>query len=140
MAPIKTVLALDVGDVRIGVASASLVARLPSTQGFIEQTEEVVKAVQDRVKQQNAIAVVVGWPRSLSGQPTAQTKKVEEFAAQLKKALRVPVYLQDEALTSKQAEAELSSQKGLYNKGAIDALAATYILGDFLAEHTELTE
>jgi len=140
MAPIKTVLALDVGQKRIGLAAASLIARLPAPVGVIAQDDQTSEAIEAAVKEHNAMAVVVGWPRGLNGQPTAQTRFVEEFVTKLKKVLTVPVYLQDEALTSKQAEAELDLRKSGYNKEAIDALAATYILSDFLAEHPEFKE
>jgi RNase H-fold protein (predicted Holliday junction resolvase) len=50
----------------------------------------------------------------------------------LEKNIDIPVYRQDEAVTSLQATAELSSRGKPYSKAAIDALAATYILDDFL--------
>ncbi len=45
--------------------------------------------------------------------------------------------MQDEAVTSKHAEAELESRGKPYERGDIDALAATYILQDWLAENPE---
>jgi RNase H-fold protein (predicted Holliday junction resolvase) len=45
--------------------------------------------------------------------------------------------MQDEAVTSKRAEAELEARGKPYQRGDIDALAATYILEDFLAGHRE---
>ena len=86
---------------------------------------------------ENAAALVVGRPRGLSGQQTAQTKRTEIFAEELK-TLGLPVYFQDEAVTSKQAEAELQARGKPYKKSDIDALAAAYILEDWLREHKEL--
>ncbi len=134
--PSSTIIALDVGEKRIGVATASLAAKLPSPQRIILRDKKTIKTIASMVNDQNAVILVVGLPRGLEGQNTAQTKRVKDFARQLRRTVKVPVYLQDEALTSVQAQAELAD-KARYNKGAVDALAATYILGDFLTEHRE---
>ncbi|MCX6728115.1 MAG: Holliday junction resolvase RuvX, partial [Candidatus Saccharibacteria bacterium] len=57
--------------------------------------------------------------------------------AKLEKVIIVPTHLQDEALTSVKAEEELKSRGMPFEKGDIDALAATYILQDFLDELPE---
>jgi len=134
----KTVLALDVGSKRIGIAMATLIAKLASPYGVIENNQQVFTNINQLVNSHSVTAIVVGLPRSLEGQETDQTRQVKQFVNNLKTKVNVPIYMQDEALTSKKAEAELSNRKALYNKEAIDALAATYILGDFLEEHTEL--
>jgi putative Holliday junction resolvase len=72
----------------------------------------------------------------LSGQETDQTAAVRSFAAQLKATLQVPLYWQDEALTSKQANVELEAKGKPFAKGDVDALAACYILQDFLDTST----
>jgi putative Holliday junction resolvase len=91
------------------------------------------------VTEQGAVGLVIGLPRGLDGQETAQTRAVREFAEQLKPAVQLPYYWQDEAVTSRQAEEELKSRGKPYQKGDIDALSATYILEDFLRDHPELT-
>jgi putative Holliday junction resolvase len=82
-------------------------------------------------------AVVVGLPRGLNGQATEQTVKVQQFADRLRRTLAVPIYLQDEALTSRLATTELRHRRKAYNKGDIDALSACYILEDWLHQHQE---
>jgi len=133
----SSVMALDVGDRRIGVAIARLTSRLPEPWGVIDRADTTLLAVQELIKQEQTMAIVVGLPRGMDGQETAQTKQVRQFATELKK-IGLPIYLQDEALTSHQAKEELNQRGTGYNKGAIDALAATYILSDFLREHQEL--
>ena len=54
---------------------------------------------------------------------------------QLKAQVKIPIELQDEALTSVLAEKELASRRSSYKKADIDALAATYILEDYLTSH-----
>ena len=73
-------------------------------------------------------------PRGLDGQETAQTTYARTTARTLAGQLQLPLYLIDEAVTSKQAKAELEARRKPYVKGDIDALAATYILDDYLAQ------
>jgi len=128
-----SILALDVGDKRVGVARASLIARLPKPLTTLLRGEDFFRELQRVVTEEDAAALVVGLPRGLDGQTTAQTRATEAFVAELKRHIDRPVHLQDEALTSKQARAELDAGKKQYRRGDIDALAATYILEDFLA-------
>ena len=133
-----SVLALDFGAQRVGVAVASLAARLPSPAGAIEQSPTFFDDIRTQVDAHNARVLVVGLPRSLDGNDTSQTLDARHFSQELAARLNLPVYLQDEALTSQQAEEELKSRKAGYNKGDVDALAATYILEDFLRGHPEV--
>ncbi len=134
----ESILALDVGTKRIGVALASLVAKLPSPHSAIQAGQESLDLVIELAKTHNAKAIVVGLPLGLDGQETKQTAKTLKFVDELKKKIDMPVYTQAETLTSKKAEVELEQRKLRYNKGAVDALAATYILEDFLREHPKL--
>jgi len=135
--PDGTILALDIGERRIGVASARVSAGLPTPLTTVDHTETVTHALQNLFAQHEAVALVMGLPRGLDGQETAQTRRVETFVAELKKHTDLPIYWQDEAVTSRKAEEELQRRGKPYAKGDIDALAATYILEDFLQEHPE---
>lgn len=132
------IVSLDVGGRRIGVARASLIARLPEPLKVIEQSESVWDDIRRLVDTEDAAAVVVGLPRGMQGQSTEQTRIVEDFVNKLRQELSVPIYMQDEALTSVQAEKELQKAGKFIEKDMIDNLAATYILEDFLHEHEEL--
>ena len=134
----KSVLGLDVGGKRIGVAVASLSARLPRPLTTLERGDEFFDALQEIIKSEDAEALIVGLPRGMEGQHTAQTEESEAFARDLKGRFNLPVHLQDETLTSKHAEAELEARGKPYTKGDVDALAATYILQDWLAAHQEV--
>lgn len=135
-----TVLALDVGERRIGVARAKLVTRLPHPLVTITRTEDDdgTQAVADLMKDHQAALLVVGLPRGLDGQETAQTRSVQAFGSALEARIGLSIHWQDEALTSAKAESELQARKKPYAKGDIDALAATYILEDFLYDHPEV--
>src|SRR5688572_381968 len=79
-------------------------------------------------------AVVVGWPRRLDGSPTDLTRIVETFAQSLKAKLDLPVVLQDERLSSTEAESRLAHRERDWRKRKqqLDAAAAAVILQDYL--------
>jgi len=134
----SSILGLDVGDRRVGVAAATLEAGLARPLTTLQQDEGFPAALEQIVKSENAEALVVGLPRGLDGQVTAQTQAAETFANGLRERYAdLTVYLQDEAVTSKKAEAELQARGKPYQRGDIDALAATYILEDWLAERRQ---
>jgi putative Holliday junction resolvase len=134
----SSIIALDVGEKRIGVAVANIVARIPRPLITLDHTPEIIEKLLRLLDEQQAMAVVVGWPRSLAGNHTRQTRTTEAFVARLSARVTVPVHQQDEALTSVNAEQELQQKRGVYTKGDVDALAATYILEDFLRDHPEI--
>jgi putative Holliday junction resolvase len=135
----RSVLALDVGSKRVGVAVASLVARLPRPLVTLNATDaQLLSTLEDIIKDENVGRLVVGLPRGMEGQQTAQTESTLRFSERLKTRFDMPIDMQDEALTSKHAEQELQNRDKPYQPGDIDALAATYILEDWFSEHTEL--
>lgn len=136
MADSKAILALDVGDVRVGLALASRQARLAAPLTTLRRGDNFLTELTEVVNQENIGQLVVGLPRSLNGEDTAQTAAVRQFAEQLK-TLDLPIDFQDEAVTSRQAETELQKRGQPYEKSDIDALAATYILSDWLMEHKD---
>ena len=136
----SSVLALDVGARRVGIAVATVQARLPRPLITLIYDDTFFDTLESIVEVEGVQVVVVGFPRGLQGQHTAQTDAIEAFVEQLKQHLPMPIHLQDEALTSKHAEAELKARGKTYEKGDIDALAATYILDDFLSEHPNIAE
>jgi len=129
----SSVLGLDVGAQRIGVAAASLAAGLARPLTTLRNDDGFLPALRKIIETENAELLVVGLPRGLDGQHTDQTRAVETFTDELRQNCDLPVHFQDEAVTSKQAEAELQSRGKPYERGDIDALAATYILEDWLA-------
>ncbi len=132
------ILALDVGARRIGVALASTPARIASPLLTLEHSPEIFTRLQELIERENVDTIVVGLPRGLDGQTTAQTSATETFIDELRGRIDVPIFTQDEALTSVKAEAELASRRKPHAKAAVDALAATYILEDFLREQPEV--
>lgn len=127
----QTLVGLDVGEKRIGVAVADTSVRIAVPMATIEVDGSEIQAIAELVIKEGAKVVVVGYPRNQSGEPTAQTHYVEQFTAQLKD-IADQIVFQDESLTSVLAEQYLQSYKKPYTKADIDAQAAALILQDYL--------
>ena len=130
-----SLMALDFGEKRVGVAVASIISRLSHPQTTLANDEHLFDTLKMMIEDLQVQTIVVGLPRNLSGNDTAQTKAVEAFIDSLKKQVSVPIETQDEAVTSVQAEAELKKRGKHYEKADIDALAAAYILEDYIQTH-----
>lgn len=128
-----SILALDVGDTRIGVALANAEVRFANPLTTLLHNDEFWANLEALIGEHDVVLIIVGLPRNLNGDATEQTRKVEAFVDELQAKLPLPVRFQDEAATSVKAEAELRARKKPYEKADIDALAATYILEDYLA-------
>ena len=124
MSNTRTLVGLDVGERRIGVAIADLAVRIavPFTTVEVDGTE--VQAIQAIIANENADTLVVGYPRNQLGEATAQTRFVETFAKNFESSVATMVY-QDESLTSVLAEQQLEAHKKPYSKADIDAQAAS---------------
>jgi putative Holliday junction resolvase len=128
----SSILALDVGEKRIGVAIANSIARLARPLTTLPHDDNIFATLEKLIADESVSVVVVGLPRNLSGEDTDQTAYVRQFTEKLRHDM---IRFQDEALTSKKAEMELRQRGKPYAKGDIDALAATYILEDYLQQH-----
>jgi putative Holliday junction resolvase len=127
----QTIISLDVGEKRIGVAIADDMVKIAVPYTTIEVDGSELVAIADLVIQQDARLLVVGYPRNQQGEATAQTRYVESFA-ELLEDFGPKIVFQDESLTSVIAEQRLIAQKKPYTKGDIDAQAAAIILQDYL--------
>ena len=130
----KSVIALDVGTVRIGVAVASLAARFPRPLQTLTNDENFTDKLLTIIENNQVERVIVGLPRGLDGQDTGQTEFVRAFVLQLASSVKLPMLFQDEALSSRRAKEELELRGLDYDKGDVDALAAALILEDYLRD------
>lgn len=133
----NSILALDIGTVRIGVAIADAVARLPRPLTTLANDESFIEQVLSIITSESVTVLVVGLPRSLDGDDTDQTRLVRSFVASWESEISLPISYQDEALSSARAKDELQSRGRPYQKAAVDALAATFILEDYLLSKRE---
>ena len=128
----SSILALDVGSRRIGVALANVETGFPSPLTTITNDAAVWDKIGELAREYDTETLVVGLPRNLSGQDTPQTEYTREFIKQLSEHVSIPIKTQDEALTSVKAEEELSARRTKFDKSEIDSLAAVYILEDYI--------
>lgn len=136
----KSILSLDVGSKRIGIAIASLQTRLPRPLVTVDRDSSFYDYLQKLIETEHVALIVIGLPRGLQGQTTQQTDAIYQFSKEFQRQISIPIQFQDEALTSVQAETELQARHKTYDRKAIDALAATYILDDFLQSHNKIEE
>lgn len=127
-------MALDVGERRIGVAISSTIAKVASPFDAIINDDKVFDTIESLIDQNNIGAIIVGLPRNMQGEETKQSEYVRGFITRLKQNTLLPVVLQDESLTSVHAEEHLKESKKTYSKGQIDSESAVIILNDYIRE------
>lgn len=120
---------VDVGSVRVGVAASDPDGILASPVATLPR-EGALDGVVALVAEREAVEVVVGHPRHLSGATGASAKDAETFAEALRERLDVPVTLVDERLTTVTASRTLAERgvRGKAQRAVVDQAAAVAIL------------
>jgi len=124
-------LGIDPGDARIGVAASDPSGFLATPVETVRTGRGDVRRLAELVTELEAIEVVVGLPRSLSGAEGPAAVKAREFAARLaRRVAPTPVRLCDERLTTVSAESILREQgrHGAKRRAVVDQAAAVLIL------------
>ncbi len=138
MSPAGRLLALDVGDRRIGVAVSDPlgVTARPLLTLERKRAADDVAAVAQLVSEWEARILIVGHPLLPSGDRGEQALRVEAFVRRLKRAVDVPVSLWDESYTTV-AALERMKARGVSEddiRQRIDAEAAAVILEEWMRE------
>lgn len=131
--------ALDIGDVRIGIATCDGLEIVVSPAGTLVRVNSLkrdVAAVAAMIVEQEAEAVVAGLPLSVDGNVGPQAEKTLGFIRALRRAVAVPVVTWDESLSSVDADSLMithgvSRQR---RRAMIDQMAAVMILESYLAD------
>jgi putative Holliday junction resolvase len=140
------VLGVDYGARRLGLALSDHTASLarpwrtvsagttPRASADIVARIIAAESVNDFSDADGIQNVVVGLPRRLNGEDTDQTQPARDFAAALQDLSGLPVVLQDERLSSREAESRLAVKEKDWRrrKERLDAAAAAVILQDYL--------
>lgn len=134
------IIALDVGDARVGVAESDPTGFLASPMTILKRGSDTVDQVVEIIKRTQARAVLVGLPLNMDGSIGFQAKKVQRFAALVKAAVDpLPVILEDERESTVDAR-ELRLLRGTKQKkrrGRVDAEAAAIFLQAYLDRERE---
>lgn len=134
---LNTILAFDFGDKRIGVAIKPANESSAEPLLTLQNNSDLFKNVGELLELHNPDLVVVGRPRNLDGESTAQTVKAEQFAMSLAGRYNNKVELQDEALSSEQAKTRIPKALASKSRELIDQYAACVILENYLQEHQD---
>jgi putative Holliday junction resolvase len=136
------IIALDLGTGKIGVAVSDerQVTVRPLYIIRRKSWKELLKKIISLIEEFDAIALVLGLPYNFDGGENEMSAEARRLQRNFSLSLTIPVFLQDERLSSK------SAQQNLYDQGMemkeilkiIDSEAATVILSDFLALKDEL--
>ena len=130
------ILSVDYGDARTGVAVCDKNEMLASPVTVINEknTERLVNAVIETVRQKNAELIVVGLPKNMDGSEGFRAEACRDFASQLSDKSGVEVRFQDERLTTVSAHNYLNetNTRGKKRKAIIDAVSAVIILEDYM--------
>jgi putative Holliday junction resolvase len=152
-----TILALDYGRARIGLAIADAEARLAKPLATLERINrnEDMRRLRELAREQGVTQIIVGLPLRLDGSHGEMAEEASRFAERVRKQIGVPVEMVDERLTSWEAErlleeqggrpmnppARMTSDKDLHTlkrkpkterKLSVDALAAAIMLKEYL--------
>jgi putative Holliday junction resolvase len=132
-------LALDLGARRVGVAVSDELRLTVRPLPALERSnwKKLVREIVALRAQFDARGVVMGLPLRLDGTAGDAATEARRLARNLELSLGVPVFLQDERLTSRAAEAELRAGRvrgSAAVKAQVDSTAAALILRDYLAQ------
>lgn len=134
---IGPIVALDLGQKRVGVAASdalliSITKLAPLTRSNWKQ---LLRDVGELVRRLDARTLVIGLPLRLDGARGSAALEAEDAAGKFARSLKIPVYLQDERLTSVEAEQQLraAGKTTADMRDLVDCQAAAIILRDFIA-------
>jgi putative holliday junction resolvase len=137
--PKGRLLALDLGAKRVGVAISDELRITVRALPLIERRswKVLLDRVRRLVEQHEVEALVIGLPLRLDGREGEASRAAREVSEKFRRSLHLPVYLQNESLTTFEAESHLKSSGSKIKKVAvqIDSEAAAIILRDFIAVH-----
>jgi putative Holliday junction resolvase len=135
------IIALDVGERRIGVATCDPSGIVVRPVGVVqaEPRERALAELQRIVHDEEAVLIVIGLPLTLRGEHGPQAQRVAEFVEALKGVLTIPLVMRDERYTSVEAQRIIEERGGKRKKhkrhrGEVDEIAAALILQDYLQE------
>ena len=137
-------LGLDLGSKTLGVAvsdQTGLIASSYKTINHNEDYDSLINEIEKIVKELNVEGIVLGFPKNMNNTIGPKGELSLDFKNKLEKSLDIPIFLQDERLTTKSAEdvlikGNVSRKK---RKTVVDSLAATIILQAYL-DRRELNE
>ena len=133
-AVIPRILALDVGDARIGLALSDPTGILASPYKILtrENTASDIQSILDIARDNAVERIIVGLPVNMDGTQGGQALKVKDFVNELRLQTDLPVEFKDERLTTVQAKEFMKASRKTNRGTRYDAAAAALILQSYL--------
>lgn len=130
------ILAIDVGDKKIGLAIGDAETRMAFTRPalLVADWHEAWPQLQKLVGDERIDRILVGWPLNDNGSLGSQTQRVQEFIDQLGSLTSVPIIKRDERQTSIAVQREQRASDRKLRRGEEDSLAAQLLLETYLTE------
>jgi len=123
-------LGIDYGTKKVGIAISDEDGRMAFPHGVLPNDNRLTTVIQELCAKETIGAVVLGESLDFSGQPNPVMKKILAFKKTLEGKLSLPVFLEKEFLTSKQA-------RNIHDSGDLnDASAAAIILQSYLDKNS----
>jgi putative holliday junction resolvase len=139
--PRAPVLAIDLGQKRVGVAISDALSISITPLAALRRTswKQMLRSVDELIRRFDAQTVVIGFPLQLNGSAGDAAAGARAIAIKFARSLGVPVYLQDERLSSVEAEQNLRADGHKPDRisDLVDSEAAAVILRDFLVSGEE---
>ena len=126
-------LALDVGERRVGLAVCDEEGLLATPLGVLERRGAALDGprLAATAREQRAVRLVIGLPRTLAGEIGPQARRVQRWAERVAAPLGLPLAYWDERYSTQEAAARLAERRGR-RAPPLDAVAAAVILQDYL--------
>lgn len=128
-------MALDVGTKRIGIALSDYLHIIATPHSYINRQPEklAIENITKIAKENNVKTIVVGIPKNMDGTIGFQAQDCIDFS---QKIFGFDIILEDERLTSEEAEGRLRSRRVDFrkNKGLVDMESAAVILEQYLGK------
>lgn len=128
----QALMSIDSGDVRIGIAYKPADESMVEPLEVIANNSHAIERIKELAQEFDIDMVIVGLPRDINGNETAQTRKARRFAGKLADETGLHIVLHDEFGTSQRARERLGQIGRDEAKKRLDAEAAAVLLEDYL--------
>lgn len=128
---------LDLGTKTLGLALSDQLGMIATSYKILRHDEDydsLIPLLEEEIKLNNVSALVLGFPKNMNNSIGERATIALMFKEKLESTFNIPVYMQDERLTTRQAESLLISNdtSRKKRKKVIDSMAATIILQSYL--------
>lgn len=140
----QTILAIDYGTRVVGTAiyKTTIDPMVQMHQKILfKNNNELIKEIQKIIDEEAITILVIGVPYHLDGNPSAMTQQILQFKNECQLAFKIPIYTQDETLSSEAAKDRMINSPRFqfkFDPKLVDLVAAVIILEDFISENSAL--